>query len=34
MHYGMKEENPLKYVKFYSKRDPTSTLLAPIFIVR
>ncbi|KAF7776488.1 hypothetical protein Agabi119p4_4881 [Agaricus bisporus var. burnettii] len=24
MHYGMKEQNPLKYVKFYSKRDPTS----------
>ncbi|KXN88335.1 hypothetical protein AN958_07480 [Leucoagaricus sp. SymC.cos] len=24
MHYGMKEENPLKYVKFYSKRDPKS----------
>jgi hypothetical protein len=24
MHYGMKEENPLKYVKFYSKRNPQS----------
>ncbi|KAF9446805.1 HD-domain/PDEase-like protein [Macrolepiota fuliginosa MF-IS2] len=24
MHYGMGEENPLKYVKFYSKRTPTS----------
>ncbi|KAF5343308.1 hypothetical protein D9756_011590 [Leucocoprinus leucothites] len=24
MHYGMKEENPLKFVKFYSKRNPSS----------
>jgi deoxynucleoside triphosphate triphosphohydrolase SAMHD1 len=22
MHYGMKEHNPLRYVKFYSKRKP------------
>ena len=22
MHYGMKELNPLKFVKFYSKRSP------------
>lgn len=29
MHYGMKEENPLKYVKFYSKRSPTSTCSVP-----
>lgn len=27
MHYGMKEENPLKYVKFYSKRNPTSAFI-------
>ncbi|KAJ3573732.1 hypothetical protein NP233_g2239 [Leucocoprinus birnbaumii] len=24
MHHGMKEENPLKYVKFYSKRNPSA----------
>lgn len=24
MHFGMKEHNPLKYVKFYSKRKPNS----------
>lgn len=24
MHYGMKEKNPLAYVKFYSKRNPSS----------
>ena len=22
MHYGMKEKNPLDFVKFYSKRSP------------
>ncbi len=27
MHYGMKDENPLKYVKFYTKRSPTSMFL-------
>lgn len=24
MHYGMKEKNPLDFVKFYSKRNPDS----------
>lgn len=33
MHYGMKEQNPLKYVKFYSKRDPTSTSYTPSYII-
>ena len=22
MHYGMKEKNPLRFVKFYSKKHP------------
>jgi len=24
MHYGMKDLNPLRFVKFYSKQDPLS----------
>ena len=24
MHYGMKEKNPLDFVRFYSKREPNS----------
>lgn len=28
MHYGMKEHNPLKFVKFYSKRKPKRELSA------
>jgi hypothetical protein len=26
MHYGMKEKNPLEFVKFYSKRNPDSEI--------
>lgn len=26
MHYGMKEKNPMENVRFYSKREPNSTL--------
>lgn len=29
MHYGMKEHNPLKFVKFYSKRKPNSEPALP-----
>jgi deoxynucleoside triphosphate triphosphohydrolase SAMHD1 len=24
MHYGMKDLNPMKFIKFYTERDPTS----------
>lgn len=27
MHYGMKEKNPLRFVKFYSKQHPNRMLL-------
>ena len=26
MHFGMKEKNPLDFVRFYSKHDPNRTL--------
>jgi hypothetical protein len=29
MHYGMKEKNPLDFVKFYSKRSPKGGHLCP-----
>lgn len=29
MHYGMKEKNPLDFVKFYSKRNPNGGYLRP-----
>ncbi|TFK33680.1 hypothetical protein BDQ12DRAFT_637222 [Crucibulum laeve] len=28
MHYGMKEKNPLDYIKFYSKRNPNQSAIA------
>jgi hypothetical protein len=31
MHYGMKEKNPLDSVRFYSKREPNSKPLFPVF---
>lgn len=29
MHYGMKDKNPLDFVKFYSKRNPNSAFSRP-----
>jgi len=31
MHYGMKEKNPLDFVRFYSKRMPNRKPLFPAF---
>lgn len=30
MHYGMKEKNPLDFVKFYSKRNPNRASLSSV----
>lgn len=32
MHYGMKDKNPLDYVKFYSKRDPNGAVVFQVSV--
>lgn len=32
MHFGMKEKNPLDFVRFYSKHDPNRKLSSYFFI--